>query len=192
MGTQGAPPGSYQLPDSLGAQASSLKRSSPSFSMPRVQRLRNDYEKLSKSMPSVGQYEVRVSIGKQALSGSKTLPSYAFGSSTWEKEGKRFLTLGHANKTLLGTASPGNYDHQHSNNFSSIGVQGLSHRHSSPTHRFGTGPKLIFKPNDTPGPGRCYLWAICGWEEEPCIGWVAVSHDGLGVQVNHLVIRMRL
>lgn len=152
MGTMGAAPGSYVPAEALGMQASSLRRSSPSFSMPRTEKLKDDYEKMRRSLPAVGQYETWGSIGKQSLSGSKTLPAYAFGSSSWDKEEKRFLTVGHANRTLLGT-STSNYDHQRDNNFSSIGRQSTSHRENSATHKFGTGPKMIFKTNDTPGPG---------------------------------------
>eukprot|EP00798_Chlamydomonas_sp_ICE-L_P013956 gene13956-19894_t len=38
-GTFGAPPGAYQYTDSIGLQPSSLRRSSPAFSIPRVERL---------------------------------------------------------------------------------------------------------------------------------------------------------
>ena len=51
-------------------------------------------------MPPVGKYETWHSMGKQPLSACKTLPSWGFGSSSWNTEGKRFLSQGHSLKTL--------------------------------------------------------------------------------------------
>ena len=81
-------------------------------------------------LPPVGKYETWHSIGKQPLSGFKTLPAYGFGSSSWDAESKRYLSSGHA-KELQGTASPSNYEHQHNLNLSAFGKQvGCSFRPS--------------------------------------------------------------
>jgi hypothetical protein len=46
-------------------------------------------------LPPVGRYETWHAIGKQPLSNFKTLPAFGFGSSSFDKESKRFLTLDH-------------------------------------------------------------------------------------------------
>ncbi len=54
LGTLGPDPGHYPLPSALGVQPSSLRRSSPSFSLPKVDRLKDEYERLSKTLPPPG------------------------------------------------------------------------------------------------------------------------------------------
>ncbi|KAG2450076.1 hypothetical protein HYH02_000180 [Chlamydomonas schloesseri] len=149
-GTQGPPPGSYELPGALGPQVT--KPSSPSFSLHRTNRLREKYDQLSKTMPAVGQYETWNSIGKQTLSLSKTMPAYGFGSSSREKEGQRFMSSTHA-KMLRGSFSPPNYNHQQPENTTGFGKQQLSCNATLPSYGFGSQPRLQFKTSTTPGPG---------------------------------------
>ncbi|GIL43142.1 hypothetical protein Vafri_973 [Volvox africanus] len=151
-GTMGSPPGSYDLPGALGQQVTSSKTSSPSFSLPRTDRLKDRYEALSKTMPAAGQYETWNSIGKQTLSLSRTMPAYGFGSSDRDKESARFLTSQHA-KALRGSFSPNNYDRQQPNNITSFGKQSLSVRTNLPAYGFGSQPRMVFKTSQTPGPG---------------------------------------
>lgn len=54
LGTQGADPGVYQLPEALGKQPSSQKRTNPAFTLPRRSRLQSEYEKLTASVPPPG------------------------------------------------------------------------------------------------------------------------------------------
>ncbi|KAG2442804.1 hypothetical protein HXX76_002883 [Chlamydomonas incerta] len=103
-------------------------------------------------MPAVGQYETWASIGKQTLSPSKTMPAYGFGSSSREKEGQRFMSSTHA-KTLRGSFSPPNYNHQQPENTTGFGKQKLSRNTNVPAYGFGSQPRLQFKTSTTPGPG---------------------------------------
>jgi hypothetical protein len=54
--------------------------------------------------------------------------SWAFGSSTWGNEERRFLSPGHSVRDRTGTFSPANYDHQDGRNLTSFGQQALSSR----------------------------------------------------------------
>jgi hypothetical protein len=82
LGTSGPDPGHYALPSAIGPQPSSMRHSAPAFSLPKVDKLKDEYERLSKTLPAPGSYESWKSLGKQSLSQSKTMPSHAFGSST--------------------------------------------------------------------------------------------------------------
>lgn len=151
-GTQGPPPGTYTIPGAMGAQLASNKPSSPAFSLSRTDRLKSKYEELSKTLPSVGQYDTWNSLGKQTLSPNKTLPAYGFGSSDRDRESRRFVSPNHV-AALRGTASPSNYDHQTSETTTSFGRQALSRQQNVPSYGFGSAPKATFKVTDTPGPG---------------------------------------
>lgn len=54
LGTQGADPGVYELPEALGKQPSSQKRTGPAFTLPRTSRLKAEYERLTASVPPPG------------------------------------------------------------------------------------------------------------------------------------------
>ncbi|KXZ56623.1 hypothetical protein GPECTOR_1g561 [Gonium pectorale] len=151
-GTLGSPPGSYDVPGAMGHQVASVKPSSPSFSLPRTDRLKDKYEALSKTMPAAGQYETWNSIGKQTLSLSRTMPAYGFGSSSRDKESARFITSSHA-ASLRGRFSPNNYDRQQPHNLTSFGKQSLSVKQNVPAYGFGSQPRMAFKTSQTPGPG---------------------------------------
>ncbi|KAJ9527426.1 hypothetical protein QJQ45_025725 [Haematococcus lacustris] len=112
LGTQGTDPGQYPLPAAIGPQPSSQRPTMPAFSLPRKDRLQNEFERLGKTLPAPGSYETWKSIGKQALSANRTLPSFGFGTSTWAgSEEKRFISSAHT-RLMKGMESPANYDHQ--------------------------------------------------------------------------------
>uniref|UniRef100_A0A7S0RZ13 Flagellar associated protein n=1 Tax=Chlamydomonas leiostraca TaxID=1034604 RepID=A0A7S0RZ13_9CHLO len=153
LGTTGPDPGHYPLPSAVGPQPSSLRRSAPAFSLPRTDRLKSEYERMTASLPPPTQHSMWTSIGKQPLSLSRTMPAVGFGRATWGHEERRYLTLGHT-RELRGLASPANFDHQTHAAVTSFGRQVLSSRESPPRTSFGTAPKLVFKASDTPGPGH--------------------------------------
>eukprot|EP00798_Chlamydomonas_sp_ICE-L_P007904 gene7904-1116_t len=152
-GMAGADPGTYNPPEAFGSQALSGKRNGPSFSQGKVDRLKNDYEKMSASLPPVGRYETWGTFGKMALSTAQTMPAASFGKASRSGEENRFLSPNHAVKTNMGTFSPGNYDHQNESSLSSVGRQGLSQRSNSPMTKFSRAPKRVFQTANTPGPG---------------------------------------
>lgn len=153
LGTAGADPGNYALPGAVGPQPSSLRRSSPAFSLPRTDRMKSEYDRMASSLPPPTQHSAWTSLGKQPLSLSRTMPAWGFGRSTWDREEKRYLTQGHT-RELRGSASPANYDHQNPSMVTSFGRQVLSSKESPAGTTFGTAPKMVFKVNDTPGPGH--------------------------------------
>ncbi len=126
---------------------------------------------------------VRHALGKQPLSMFKTLPSYGFGSSSFTKESKRFLTVGHTREWKVRRGLIRCVDrsvafsrlsqlglqglsealfHQTPENMSSFGKQPLSNRAVSPSHRFSQEQRLIFKPSTVPGESRRVL-RFCVW-----------------------------
>lgn len=148
-----APPvGTYQVEGAVGKQSLSPKRTAPSYSLPRSEKLKAEYERIAASLPPSTKYETWQSFGKQPLSPHKTAPNHAFGSSSWDKEDKRFITGAHT-RALLGTFSPNNFDHQSDNTISGFGKQSLSSKSTPPTFGFGSTAKMIFKTSGTPGPG---------------------------------------
>lgn len=122
LGTAGADPGNYALPGAVGPQPSSLRRSSPAFSLPRTDRMKSEYDRMASSLPPPTQHSAWTSLGKQPLSLSRTMPAWGFGRSTWDREEKRYLTQGHT-RELRGSASPANYDHQNPSMVTSFGRQ---------------------------------------------------------------------
>ncbi|KAJ9525381.1 hypothetical protein QJQ45_003228 [Haematococcus lacustris] len=153
LGTQGADPGQYPLPAAIGPQPSSQRPTMPAFSLPRKDRLQNEFERLGKTLPAPGSYETWKSIGKQALSANRTLPSFGFGTSTWAgSEEKRFISSAHT-RLMKGMESPANYDHQTPAMQTSFGRQVVSSRGSGISVSFG-GARQPFKTSNTPGPGH--------------------------------------
>mmetsp|Transcript_5107 Transcript_5107/g.11114 ORF Transcript_5107/g.11114 Transcript_5107/m.11114 type:complete len:318 (-) Transcript_5107:859-1812(-) len=151
-GTLGPDPGHYSQGSAIGMQSSSMRRSAPAFSWGKTHRLQEAMEQTTKTLPPVGSYETWHALGKQPLSKFKTMPACSFGNSTWDKEQARFLTLSHS-RLQQGTASPPNYEHQTQNTITSFGKQTLSKRQHSPSHRFSSAPRMVFKTSNTPGPG---------------------------------------
>lgn len=150
--TAAPPVGTYDTEGAVGKQSLSPKRTAPAYSLPRGERLKQQYERMQASLPPSTKYETWQSFGKQPLSTQKTAPTVGFGSSSWDREDKRFITGGHT-RELLGSFSPNNYDHQQNGTITGFGKQSLSSKPSPPGFGFGTTAKMIFKATNTPGPG---------------------------------------
>mmetsp|Transcript_1465 Transcript_1465/g.3543 ORF Transcript_1465/g.3543 Transcript_1465/m.3543 type:complete len:321 (+) Transcript_1465:86-1048(+) len=160
-GTIGPDPGHYNARSSVGPQATSNRPNAPAFTQPKRERLKDDLDSLSRSLPPPSKHStwkdttMAQSLGKQAESKFRTLPAYKFGTASHKQDDRRFYTLPHT-RALKGLESPANYDHQTAANTTGFGPQILSSKASPAGCSFGTAPRAIFKPfklSSTPGPG---------------------------------------
>ncbi|GFH08483.1 uncharacterized protein HaLaN_03455 [Haematococcus lacustris] len=156
------PVGSYDSPSAFGEQVESSRQSPQRMRFSRTTReqaqrvlisSRQLTSQLGTQGADPGHYETWKSIGKQALSANRTLPSFGFGTSTWAgSEEKRFISSAHT-RLMKGMESPANYDHQTPAMQTSFGRQVVSSRGSGISVSFG-GARQPFKTSNTPGPGH--------------------------------------
>ncbi len=101
------------------------------------------------------------------------MPAYGFGSSSREKEGQRFMSSTHA-KTLRGSFSPPNYNHQVPENTTGFGKQKLSRNETVPAYGFGSQPRLQFKTSTTPvsRPSKTWHASLLRCLLAPCAKWL--------------------
>eukprot|EP00192_Tetraselmis_astigmatica_P014172 CAMPEP_0117648040 /NCGR_PEP_ID=MMETSP0804-20121206/173_1 /TAXON_ID=1074897 /ORGANISM="Tetraselmis astigmatica, Strain CCMP880" /LENGTH=303 /DNA_ID=CAMNT_0005453577 /DNA_START=132 /DNA_END=1044 /DNA_ORIENTATION=- len=148
-----APVGSYSMPSMIGKQSSSRNETLPSYSFAasRTTRFKNKQEEFAASTPGPQAYGTQYSIGRQTKSQNRTAPVSSFGSSTREVENKRFLTAGHT-KVAIGRAGEPAASYS-GRNTASFGNQVNSTRRNGPSYGFGSGKKMHFRAEYTPGPG---------------------------------------